>query len=121
MWAPDRALGLSGQCTLSLIVLWVPAREGDYADALRRGNDVALYCTESTGAVSPSLDTVLRRLGKLSSVEGTLDHTVYGASPSSPHDFYTHHLARHSAAVVLQDATTLLNAAAALGYSLTLA
>ena len=70
------------------------------------------------GAVSPTFDAALRRLSRLSRAPGTKDYTLYGESPSSPSDFYRHHLAAHSAAVNHADATTILNEAASLSFFL---
>ena len=91
----------------------------DYADALSKGFGVSLLVTESTGAVSPALDALLRRYSRLSRAPGTTDHTRYGVSPASPRDFYRHHLAAHSAAVGHADAVVLLKQAATLGHALT--
>ena len=66
----------------------------DYADALRKGFGVSLLISETTGAVDPAFDAVLRRYSRLSRAPGTKDYTQYGLSPSSPHDYYRHHLWR---------------------------
>ena len=90
----------------------------DYADALAKGFGVTLLVAETTGAVSPIFEAMLRRLGRLSTAPGTTDYTSYGASPSSPGTFYRHHLAAHSAAIVHADATTILDKVAALSFFL---
>ena len=59
---------------------------------------------------------LLRRLAKVASLTGTVDHTLYGESRSSPQGFYRHYLAEHSHAVVHADALTLLTKADSLSY-----
>ena len=72
-----------------------------------------LLTCETTGAVSPVLEALLRHLGKLARAHGTVDHTQYDTtSRSAPQTFYDHHLSSVAAAVVYADATTCLNAAA---------
>ena len=73
-----------------------------------KGFGVTLLTAETTGAVSPAFDALLRRYSRLSRAPGTTDHTRYGISPSSPRDFHRHHLAAHSAAVGHADAVVLL-------------
>ena len=88
----------------------------DYADALSKGFGVTLLVAETTGAVSRPLDDLLRRLGKVASLPGTVDCTPYGESRASPQGFYRHYLAAHSQAVVHADALTLLDKASSLCY-----
>ena len=96
---------------------WVRATVShQYADAQRRGNPVTLLVAESTGAISTTFAAALRALGRSARLATTHDSTVYGISRSSPRDFYSHHLAAHSSAVVLADATTILNTAAELKF-----
>ena len=100
---------------------WVrETRDHDYADAQRRGHPVTLLVTETTGALSPTFDRALRALGKHARAPTTHDSTRYGISRSSPHTFLAHHRAAISAAVVLADATTILLAAPAMSFKLTL-
>ena len=87
-----------------------------YADAQRRGNPVSLHVAESTGAVSPSFDAAFRTLDKESRLKTTHDSTVYGIARSSPRTFYAHHMAAHSAAVVMADAVTLGSHATMLAF-----
>ena len=90
-----------------------PFTGNDYADAQAKGHGVTLLTCETTGAVSPVLEALLRHLGKLARAHGTVDHTQYDTtSRSAPQTFYDHHLSSVAAAVVYADATTCLNAAA---------
>jgi hypothetical protein len=81
---------------------------------------VTLLVTETTGALSPTFDHALRALGKHARAPTTHDSTRYGLSRSSPHTFLAHHRAAISAAVVLADATTILLAAPAMSFKLTM-
>ena len=69
--------------------------------------------TESSGAVSATLDALLRRYDRISREPGTArtadTYTTYGASRTSPSTFHRHHLAAHAAAVVFTDAATLVD------------
>jgi hypothetical protein len=76
--------------------------------------------TETTGALSPTFDRALRALGKHARAPTTHDSTRYGLSRSSPRTFLAHHRAAISAAVVLADATTVLLAAPAMSFKLTM-
>ena len=98
---------------------WIKARDGDYVDALRKGYGLTLLVTETTGAITPTFDALYRRYNKLSREPGTADYTVYGESRSSPQDFYRHHLAAHSAAVVFADVCSILNEASSVGFRAT--
>ena len=73
-----------------------------------------------SGAIARTLDRILRDLGRLASLKTTHDSTVYGTSRASPRDFYAHHSAAISAAIVYADAESVLNAAAHLSFSLSL-
>ena len=98
---------------------WVAATtDHDYADAQRRGNPVTLLVMETTGALSPTFHGALRALDKQSRAPTTHDSTLYGVSRASPRGFAAHHLARISTAVAVADATTLLLAAAAMSFKL---
>ena len=89
---------------------WVAAtRTCDYADALSRSHLVTLLVTECTGAVSQTVSKSLRALGRSSRAKGAVDHTRYGSSRASPTDFYTHHLAALSSAIVSIDAQAILS------------
>ena len=81
---------------------------------------MTLLVTETTGALSPTFDRALRALGKHARAPTTHDSTRYGLSRSSPHTFLAHHRAAISAAVVLADATTILLAAPAMSFKLTM-
>ena len=96
----------------------VRAADGDYADALAKGYGLALLCSETSGAVSPVFDATLRRNARLARAPDTTDHTRYGASPSSPQDYYNHHLAAHSSAVVFADVDSILTGAATQNFFL---
>ena len=50
----------------------------------------------------------------------THDSTRYGIARTSPQSFYTHHVAAISAAIAYADATTLLLAAAAMSFKLSI-
>ena len=90
----------------------------DYADAKRRGNPVTLLVTETTGALSSTFVRALKALGKQARAPTTHDSTRYGTSRASPKAFVTHHMAAISAAIVYADATTVLLAAAAMSFKL---
>ena len=83
-----------------------------------------LWCfntgAHTTGALSPTFDRALRALGKHAHAPTTHDSTRYGLSRSSPRTFLAHHRAAISAAVVLADATTILLAAPAMSFKLTM-
>ena len=64
----------------------------------------------------------LRLLGRLATAPGTQDSTVDGEARSSTKAFSSatrHHAGAISAAIVLADATTLLNAASSMSFGLT--
>lgn len=96
----------------------VDAHAGDYADAIAKGHLVHLLATESTGALSRGVTSLLSMLAK--SVRGPDGHdsTAYGTGRASPKSFYMHHLAAISSAIVRADALTLRNAAASLAFTL---
>ena len=95
---------------------WVKAHDGDYADALSKGYGVTLCATETSGAVSATLDALYRALDRCSRERGTNDFTRYGVSRASPRTFRRHHLAAHAAAVAFTDAATLLSDAASKSF-----
>ena len=95
---------------------WVKAHDGDYADATGKGFGVTLCCAETSGAVSSTVDALLRAHDRLSREPGTQDYTRYGVSRASPSTFRRHHLAAHSAAVTYTDAATLLSDAASKSF-----
>ena len=83
------------------------------------GSHVHLLATESTGALSRGVTTLLSALAKSTRGPDGHDSTVYGTGRASPKSFYTHHLAAISSAIVRADALTLRNAAASLAFALT--
>ena len=95
---------------------WVAAFGGDYADARAKGFGLTLCVAETSGAVSPTFDALLRAHDRVSREPGTQDYTRYGVSPASPHTFRRHHLAAHAAAVVFTDAATLAADAASKSF-----
>ena len=95
---------------------YVMAHDGDYADALNKGYGLTILVAESTGAISATFAALLRRYARLASEPGVTDYTAYGESSSSPRDFYGHHLAAYSAAIILADVDTILNGAASMSF-----
>ena len=99
----------------------VRPRDGQYADALRKGSRVHLAHAESSGALSPTLtdfiDACYRRLKR----SKLADTTIYGTSRTSTKKFRPHHTSAMSAAIVYADARQIdaearrLNRRAALG------
>ena len=85
---------------------------GDYADALSKGHGVLLLVTESTGALSPALVWLLRRLARSATLPEGCDTTAYGTSRGSPRAFFPHHAAAISAAIAGADAHAILADAA---------
>ena len=61
---------------------------------------------------------MLRMLGRQARAPGSHDSTRYGVSKASPQTFYAHHVAAISAAIVLADAATVLEAAAVMSVRL---
>jgi len=98
---------------------FISAKDGDYADALAKGHHVHLLVTESTGAMCPALIHLLLALSRCVKLPGACDTTVYGTSRASHRDFFPHHLAAISSAIVFADANTLSAEAAHLNYKLT--
>ena len=98
---------------------FISAKDGDYADALAKGHHVHLLVTESTGAMCPALIHLLLALSRCVQLPGVNDTTIYGTSRASTRDFYPHHLAAISSAIVLADANTLSAEAAHLNFKLT--
>ena len=92
----------------------------DYRDAQQRGNPVTLLVSETTGALSRSFVDALRVLGKQSRAPTTHDSTRYGKARSSTKSFLPHHLTRISAAINQADAVTVLLAAAAMSFKLSM-
>jgi hypothetical protein len=101
---------------------WVRATtDHDYADAQRRGNPITVLGMETTGALMGPLDSALRQLARVVRRLGPeRDHTRYGLSRASPHEFYAHHAAAISAAAVYSDAAYVVNAAASMSFLLSL-
>ena len=96
----------------------VHARDGDYADALKKGHRVHLLVSESTGALSRAVTTLLSCLAKAVRAPEGHDSTVYGTGRASTKSFYTHHVAAISSAIVRADALLVRNAAASLAFQL---
>ena len=96
----------------------VHARDGDYADALSKGHRVHLLSSESTGALSRVVTTLLSCLAKSTRAPEGQDSTAYGTGRASPKSFYTHHIAAISSAIVRADALLVRNAAATLAFEL---
>ena len=86
-------------------------RQGaDYYDAIYvKNNRVYLWVVECFGGICPAGLVELRRMGRLPAT--TRDGTRYGSNPSSPRCYLTHHVQRISAAVVVSDATHILEQA----------
>ena len=98
---------------------WVAeSTDHDYADAQSRGHSVTLLASESSGAISPTFDFCLRALDREARAPGATDHTRYGESRASPRQFYAHHLATISHAIVAADAMTILHTADAMSVDL---
>ena len=98
----------------------VECKRGDYSDAIDKGHGVHLYVLEPSGACDPALTSLLRTISKSVGLPGIQDSTVYGTSRASTRSFYYHHLAATSAAIVQQDALTIVSYAAAESFRLTL-
>ena len=96
---------------------WVAARDGQYSDALRKHHRVTLLAAETSGALAPDFDRLLRVYGRAAARPSAKDSTVYGLSPSSPQRFYGHHTAAISAAIAFADAVTVVNEAARIQHS----
>jgi hypothetical protein len=96
----------------------VDARDGDYADALRKGSRVALLVCEPSGAASPAIVRLLYGLAASTTLPGVDDTTIYGTGRASPRSFVTHHLAALSHAVQFADSVTLRAHASHLGRAL---
>ena len=89
----------------------VDARDGDYADALAKGSKVLRLVCETTGALDPGLDRLLRSLAAATRLPDANDTTQYGASRASPQSFYGHHAAALVCAVAAQESLTIHMAA----------
>ena len=100
---------------------WVRATvDHDYADSLGRGNPVTLLVSETTGALSATFVRMLLALAKQARAPTTHDSTCYGTARTSPHSFLSHHLAAISAAIATADATSVMHAAAAMSFKLSM-
>ena len=97
---------------------YVAARDGDYADAMRKGNAVHLLLVEATGAISPALHLLLCALAAASKTPEAGDSTCYGKSRAATTSFYVHHTAAISAAAVAADSRMIRTAAQSLSRSL---
>ena len=92
----------------------------DYADAQRRGIPCSLLVSETTGALSRDTVRLLLALAKQATAPTTRDSTCYGTARTSPRSYFPHHTAAISAAIALADATSVMHAAAALSFRLSL-
>ena len=100
---------------------WVRATtDHDYADALQRGTPVSLLVTESTGALSADTFRMLTALAKQAGAPTTHDSTCYGTARTSPRSYLAHHVAAISAAIVSADAASVMHAAAAMSFRLSM-
>ena len=79
---------------------------------------VHLLVSESTGALSRAVTTLLSCLAKAVRAPDGHDSTVYGTGRASTKSFYTHHVAAISSAIVRADALLVRNAAASLAFQL---
>ena len=79
-----------------------------------------LFVLEPSGACDPALTSLLRTISKSVGLPGVQDSTVYGTSRASTRSFFYHHLAATSAAIVQQDALTIVSYASAESFRLTL-
>ena len=91
-----------------------------YADAQRRGIPCSLLVSETTGALSRDTVRLLLALAKQATAPTTRDSTCYGTARTSPRSYFPHHTAAISAAIALADATSVMQAAAALSFRLSL-
>ena len=87
------------------------ARDGDYADAMRKGNAVHLLLVEATGAISPALHLLLCALAAASKTPEAGDSTCYGKSRAAATSFCVRHTAAISAAAVTADSRMIRTAA----------
>ena len=98
----------------------VAACDGDYSDAYAKGKRVYLLVAETTGALDPGLVALLLHCRELATRRGGRDGTVYGQHRASTRAYLAHHVAEVATAVQAADAATLLCAAAASNFVLTL-
>ena len=77
---------------------YVRAKDGDYADALRKKYGVALFVLESTGAFAPRSVHLLKALSKQAKKPGARDGTIYGRNRSATRSFFVHHISGIAAA-----------------------
>ena len=78
----------------------VEACDGSYADGLRKGRRVHLLVSETTGALSPAVISLLKAMARSAKSVTGYDSTPYGQSRSSPRTFFAHHAAALSCAIV---------------------
>ena len=87
---------------------YVPARRGDYYDALRvKRNAVIAFIVEVFGGITPQPLAHIRYLARCAERAGTDDRTVYGTTRISPTGFYEHHVQRIGYGAVVQDAIAI--------------
>ena len=86
---------------------FVPRTDGQYADALRKGNRVVTMIVESHGGITPHALSYVGYLSGRARSARARDSTVYGRSRTSPRSFYTHHLQRISLAAQLGNAKAI--------------
>ena len=78
---------------------WVAAQTGYYTDAIKnKKNTVVALIAENFGGFTPAVTALLRRLAKRSCA----DTTSYDGE-NSTHDFYGHHAAAISLAIVTSE------------------
>ena len=89
------------------------ARDGAYADALRKHIRLVLLVCESTGAVNRACVTLLRSLERATRRKRSpvQDGTQYGTTPASVDSFTRYHLAAIAIAITRADAVTVATAA----------
>ena len=81
---------------------WVQARDGVYADSLRKHIRLVLLVCESTGAVNRAGVTLLRSLERATRRKRgrVQDGTLYGTTPASIDSFTRYHLTAIAVAII---------------------
>ncbi len=87
---------------------YVPARRGDYYDALRiKRNAVIAFIVETFGGITPQPLAHIRYLARRAERSGTDDRTAYGTTRISPTGFFEHHVQRIGSGAVTQGAIAI--------------
>jgi hypothetical protein len=86
---------------------YVARREGQYADALRKGSRVISAIVETTGGITPHFRSYLGHLARRAKGRHGRDATKYGRSRTSPRSFFTHHTQRIGLAAQVGDAQAI--------------